>query len=93
MSSLSSPSSAVSESPAPLPIVVATYDQAIGRMIVMALRLAGYAPQLYPNGEQSLEAMHWDVRSGRLNQKVDPCPGVLSTPMVPPWAVTISWLM
>ncbi|MGO8950006.1 MAG: response regulator transcription factor [Ktedonobacterales bacterium] len=57
MSSLSSPGSLALESTASLPIVVATYDRAIGRMIVMALRLAGYAPHLYANGEQAMEAI------------------------------------
>ncbi len=57
MSSLDVPGSLAPESTSPFPIVVATYDQAIGRMIVMALRLAGYAPQLYANGEQALEAI------------------------------------
>jgi two-component system response regulator MprA len=37
--------------------VVATYDQAIGKMMVMALRFAGYAPHLHINGEQALEAI------------------------------------
>ena len=57
MSSPSSPGSFAEESTSPPPIVVATYDRAIGRMIMMALRLAGYAPHLYANGEEALEAI------------------------------------
>ena len=57
MSSLSLPGSVAAESTSPLPIVVATYDRAIGRVIVMALRLEGYVPQLYANGAQALEAI------------------------------------
>jgi hypothetical protein len=41
MSSLSLPGSSASELPAPLPMGVVTYDQAIARMIGMALRLEG----------------------------------------------------
>ena len=57
MSSLGLLSSPARASTSPPPIVVATYDQAIGRMIVMALSLEGYAPHRYPNGEQALEAI------------------------------------
>jgi DNA-binding response OmpR family regulator len=41
----------------PLPVIVATRDPAIGRMIAMALRLEGYLPRLYADGEQALEAL------------------------------------
>ena len=59
MSSSGSPRSPVSfaSTSAPLPtIVVATRDPAIGRVIVMALRLEGYAPDLFDDGEQAWEA-------------------------------------
>lgn len=56
MSSSGSPGSIASES-APQPtVIVATRDPAIGRVIVMALRLDGYAPRLYDDGEQAQEA-------------------------------------
>jgi DNA-binding response OmpR family regulator len=56
MSSSGSPVSFISAS-APLPtIVVATREPAIGRVIVMALRLEGYAPHLFEDGEQAQEA-------------------------------------
>ena len=42
---------------APLAVVVATRDPAIGRMISMALRLEGYLPRLYADREQALEAL------------------------------------
>jgi DNA-binding response OmpR family regulator len=38
----------------PPSIVVAARDQAIGRMIAMALRLDGYAPHLCADGEEAL---------------------------------------
>lgn len=59
MSSSGSPRSPVSfaSASAPLPtIVVATRDPAIGRVIVMALRLEGYAPHLFDDGEQAWAA-------------------------------------
>jgi DNA-binding response OmpR family regulator len=75
MSSLNSPGSLAPESTSPPPIVVATYDQAIGRMMVMALRLEGYAPHLYRNEKEALEAILYqpcrvavlDVRLGKVD--------------------------
>ena len=57
MSSLGLPGSSAPDSTSPPPIVVATYDHAMGKMVGMALRLAGYAPHLCANGEEALEAM------------------------------------
>jgi DNA-binding response OmpR family regulator len=57
MSSPPSPSAITAVSTLPTPIIVAARDAAIGRMIAMALRLEGYGPQLYTDGQQALEAL------------------------------------
>jgi DNA-binding response OmpR family regulator len=52
-----SPSHVTSVTIMPPPVVVATRDATIGRMISMALRLEGYGPHLFEDGEQALEAV------------------------------------
>jgi two-component system, OmpR family, response regulator ChvI len=57
MSSPLLPSTVTAVSTLPAPAIVAARDAAMGRMIAMALRLEGYAPQLYTDGQQALEAL------------------------------------
>jgi two-component system, OmpR family, response regulator ChvI len=52
-----SPGQVTSVTTVPPPVVVATRDAAIGRMIAMALRLEGYGPHLFADAEQALAAM------------------------------------
>jgi DNA-binding response OmpR family regulator len=77
MSSPGSPGVSTRVSTSPPPIVVATYDQAIGRMIVMALRLEGYAPHLYLNGEEAVEAiLHQPCRAAILDVRLGKVDGL-----------------
>ena len=77
MSFLSSLGVSAGASTSPPPIVVATYDQAIGRMIVMALRLEGYAPHLYANGQEALEAiLHKPCRAAVLDARLGKVDGL-----------------
>jgi DNA-binding response OmpR family regulator len=49
------PGASTTLSTLPAPVVVAVRDAALGRMIAMALRLEGYAPHLFTEGQQALE--------------------------------------
>jgi DNA-binding response OmpR family regulator len=57
MSSPPSQRAVTAVSTPPTPVIVATRDAAIGRMIAMALRMEGYKPQMYTDGQQTLEAL------------------------------------
>src|SRR5690242_14394142 len=57
MPSSSLPSTSALTTTSPSSIVVATRDPSIGRLVAMALRLDGYAPQVYVDGEHALEAL------------------------------------
>ena len=57
MTSPPSPDDVTAVSTPPRSVMVATRDAALGRMIAMALRVQGYSPHLYSNGQQALEAL------------------------------------
>ena len=41
----------------PTPVIVAVRDAAVARMMDMALRMEGYEPKVYTDGQQALEAL------------------------------------
>lgn len=95
MSSSPAPGASALVTTSPPAIVVATRDPSIGRLVAMALRLDGYAPQVYADGEQALEALLsapcaaavLDARLPKIDgptlcQRVRATPSVASVPII-----------